>query len=204
MLAPIENAPNRPSPPPALSSSDVSLGPVVMADDPCEAAFSGEDPTGPRNYYRARYYDPKPGRFVSEDPIGYKGELNFYAYVGENPTNYKDPEGLRKVYGQWCGPDWTGGRKGQFAPHPSGYYTDPKDALDQACQTHDICYYDCRTQFPCDATKRATCFRLCDRTLTNSAYAIGGFWGRTIGGAIDRPGGRDPGPNDPSCACTKK
>jgi hypothetical protein len=32
---------------------------VVIADDPCEAAFSGEDPTGPRIYYRARYYDPK-------------------------------------------------------------------------------------------------------------------------------------------------
>jgi RHS repeat-associated protein len=40
-----------------------------MADDPCEAAFSGATPTGPRKYYRARYYDPKIGRFLSEDPI---------------------------------------------------------------------------------------------------------------------------------------
>ena len=48
-----------------------------MADDPCEAAFSGEDPTGPRKYYRARYYDPKVGRFTNEDPVGFDGGMDF-------------------------------------------------------------------------------------------------------------------------------
>ena len=28
-------------------------------------------------YYRARYYDPKIGRFISEDPIGFRGGVNF-------------------------------------------------------------------------------------------------------------------------------
>ena len=37
------------------------LGPVVLADDPCEAASSAGTPTGPRKYYRARYYDPGMG-----------------------------------------------------------------------------------------------------------------------------------------------
>ena len=32
-------------------------------------------------YYRARYYDPAIGRFISEDPIGFGGGTNFYAYV---------------------------------------------------------------------------------------------------------------------------
>jgi RHS repeat-associated protein len=31
-------------------------------------------------YYRARYYDPKIGRFISEDPIRFSGGINFYAY----------------------------------------------------------------------------------------------------------------------------
>jgi RHS repeat-associated protein len=31
------------------------------------------------SYYRARYYDPLPGRFISEDPARFSGALNFYA-----------------------------------------------------------------------------------------------------------------------------
>ncbi len=45
-------------------------------------------------YYRARYYDPEIGRFVSEDPLGFAaGDVNFYAYVGNNPINFNDPSG---------------------------------------------------------------------------------------------------------------
>jgi RHS repeat-associated protein len=46
-------------------------------------------------YYRARYYDPVIGRFLSEDPIDFDGAgLNFYAYVGGNPATLSDPLGL--------------------------------------------------------------------------------------------------------------
>lgn len=44
-------------------------------------------------YYRARYYDPEIGRFVSEDPIGFLGGINFYAYVDNNPLVNNDPTG---------------------------------------------------------------------------------------------------------------
>jgi RHS repeat-associated protein len=45
-------------------------------------------------YYRARYYDSKVGRFISEDPIGFSaGDTNLYRYVGNNSTNYTDPTG---------------------------------------------------------------------------------------------------------------
>lgn len=44
--------------------------------------------------YRARYYSPKFGRFTSEDPIGFAGGINKYAYVLNGPTNFGDPFGL--------------------------------------------------------------------------------------------------------------
>jgi RHS repeat-associated protein len=63
--------------------------------DQCEAVFAGATPTGPSKYYRARYYDPKIGRFLSEDPIGFDSrDPNFYAYVKNNPVNAIDPTGL--------------------------------------------------------------------------------------------------------------
>ena len=44
-------------------------------------------------YYRARYYDPKEGRFISEDPVGFTGDQNFYRYAGNSPINENDPSG---------------------------------------------------------------------------------------------------------------
>jgi RHS repeat-associated protein len=59
-------------------------------------AFTGRDwdPETGLYYYRARYYDPRIGRFAGEDPIGFKGGLNLFAYVGSNPTTATDPTGL--------------------------------------------------------------------------------------------------------------
>jgi RHS repeat-associated protein len=44
-------------------------------------------------YYRARYYDPQGGRFVSEDPLGFGGGINFYRFVNNDATNSIDPSG---------------------------------------------------------------------------------------------------------------
>lgn len=45
-------------------------------------------------YYRARYYDPMEGRFISKDPIGFAGgDVNLYGYVVNNPIMYIDPYG---------------------------------------------------------------------------------------------------------------
>jgi len=45
-------------------------------------------------YYRARYYDPTSGRFLSEDPIHFIGGVNFYRYVRNKPPNFRDALGL--------------------------------------------------------------------------------------------------------------
>ena len=46
-------------------------------------------------YYRARYYSPMIGGFISEDPLTFGGgQLSFYAYVGSDPLGRIDPYGL--------------------------------------------------------------------------------------------------------------
>ena len=47
-------------------------------------------------YDHARWYDPKTGRFISQDPTSFAaGDVNLYRYVGNGPTNATDPTGLR-------------------------------------------------------------------------------------------------------------
>ena len=56
--------------------------------------FTGREADTPDlYYYRARYYSPGLGRFISEDPIGLDGGLNVYRYVGDNPISNGDPSG---------------------------------------------------------------------------------------------------------------
>jgi RHS repeat-associated protein len=49
-------------------------------------------------YSRARMYDPKLGRWTSEDPIGFGGgDANLNRYVGNSATGATDPSGLARV-----------------------------------------------------------------------------------------------------------
>jgi RHS repeat-associated protein len=79
-----------------------SFGRIVSQTNPIELrfAYTGREWDGETGqyYYRARYYDPADGRFISEDPIGFDGEDdNFNRYVGNNSVNLVDPEGNRGV-----------------------------------------------------------------------------------------------------------
>lgn len=44
--------------------------------------------------FRARWYEPVTGRWLSNDPIGISGGLNQYVFCGNNPVNFVDPFGL--------------------------------------------------------------------------------------------------------------
>jgi RHS repeat-associated protein len=66
--------------------------------------YTGRENDGNGHYhYRARYYSPEMGRFISEDPIRFEGGMNWYAYVGNRPVNAVDPLGLEVSYHQSSG-----------------------------------------------------------------------------------------------------
>ncbi|GAB5443821.1 MAG: hypothetical protein Fues2KO_41700 [Fuerstiella sp.] len=59
-------------------------------------AFTGRewDADADLYYYRARWYDPTAGRFISEDPIGFAaGDVNVSMYVGNHSAGIADPSG---------------------------------------------------------------------------------------------------------------
>ena len=60
-------------------------------------AYTGRewDPETGWYYYRARYYDPRLGRFVSEDGDPNAGARNLYVYVESRPILQADPAGMK-------------------------------------------------------------------------------------------------------------
>lgn len=63
--------------------------------------FTGREADGTGlYYYRARYYDPRLQRFISEDPIGFGGgDVNLHAYVVNSPQRWTDPSGTCIPFG---------------------------------------------------------------------------------------------------------
>jgi RHS repeat-associated protein len=67
---------------------------VTGTDNGNPYRYTGREDDGTGLYfYRERYYSPVLQRFLSEDPIGFAGGLNLYAYVSNQPTLLTDPTG---------------------------------------------------------------------------------------------------------------
>jgi len=80
---------------------DASLTPYGLEDsiagtETLDSRFPGQwaDAETNLNYNYFRDYDPTLGRYIQSDPIGLRGGLNTFGYVGGNPVNYTDPKGL--------------------------------------------------------------------------------------------------------------
>jgi RHS repeat-associated protein len=75
-------------------SQDYSAYGSAAAPVAGQPGYNGQESTGGLVYMRNRWYDPNTGRFTQEDPIGYAGGSNLYAYAGNDPVNHSDPFGL--------------------------------------------------------------------------------------------------------------
>lgn len=108
--------------------------------------------------YRARYYDPAIGRFISEDPIGFKGGVNFYAYVHNNAITLRDPFGLA--------PNCSMTSAGLVCPgnYAVDYQVGVLQALFPGSSPQGASLV---VNMPCDDVSRI---------LANSGYYTGGFW----------------------------
>lgn len=58
------------------------------------------------HYNDFRDYDPAIGRYIEPDPIGLRGGINAYAYVGDDAISEIDPLGLDWEFSQSTG-QWT-------------------------------------------------------------------------------------------------
>lgn len=122
------------------------FGQTTTNDGAYPFQFTGRVPvTNSLYYYRARFYHPTVGRFISEDPIGFRGQdENLYRYVQNNSVNLIDPSGLT----------WARPIKCWFATNKCG----------------EKCYDKCE-----DEGERADCVAWCSDVGKNICLATGFF-----------------------------
>jgi RHS repeat-associated protein len=98
------------------AGSTVTSGQTGYVDE--AFAFTGrwyDQATGLQNNLN-RWYDPKTGRWPSEDPIGLGPDVNPFRYVGNGPTIWVDPDGLDRSGRPNPPPDFQPGDPNDYPP----------------------------------------------------------------------------------------
>lgn len=96
-------------------------------------------------YYRNRYYDPKIGRFLTQDPLGTVDGYNLYTYVKNNPVNFMDPFGLASIRSRPL-EGWSY-EIGQLR-HEQIFFDDGKDLEGRPAKNYNIGFFNDNTIRP--------------------------------------------------------
>jgi RHS repeat-associated protein len=115
-----------------------------------------QDGTG-RNYVRMRYLDKNQGRWVTEDPLRFEADMNFYRYSLNQPISLIDPSGLQAALGcmtariETCLNCGSSNRK-QAVDEASGFCAKygkivaPFDSANSLCNAMQHCNWTCLTE----------------------------------------------------------
>jgi RHS repeat-associated protein len=93
------------------------------------------------HYNVFRDYDPSIGRYIEFDPIGLRGGINGFIYVGGNPLSFTDPLGLASATkGQSANKAMQDLPDSSSDYWPAGWYKKHTICIEEKCTRTDGCH----------------------------------------------------------------
>ncbi len=167
------------------------IGPTA----PDEPGYTGkfEEPDLGIQYFGARWYDPRIGRFLGIDPAGFDPQnpqsFNRYAYANNNPYGFVDPDGRAPTvpYGPLFDPGMAGGSYGMGYGRISRAQTPPRATVQGTAEAGGN-----RSTVPRSEVAKSTSNELTTFFPTNNGF-LGSPTNATLqpGQIIDRFGGSE-------------
>jgi RHS repeat-associated protein len=108
-------------------------------------------------YYGYRYYNASTGRWLSRDPIGERGGLNLYEFVGNEPSNGVDPLGLYLRSPSWINClGYASGQDADIQPDEKGGKSGKGESLKEVVE---------KLGFKCKGPTTKECKSTCDKEV---------------------------------------